>query len=31
MYIYVVGKAVAEKKVWELAEAHPDVDITARM
>jgi hypothetical protein len=29
-YIYVVGKTVAEKKVWELAEANPDVDITAR-
>ena len=28
MYVYVTAKTAAEKKVWEIADQHPEVDVT---
>jgi hypothetical protein len=28
IYLYAAAKAIAEKKIWEIAHHHPDVDIT---
>jgi hypothetical protein len=28
MFVYMSGKTIAERKLWEIAEKHPDVDLT---
>jgi hypothetical protein len=28
MYLYAAAKAIAEKKIWQIARNHPDVDVT---
>jgi hypothetical protein len=30
MVIYTAAKAMADKKLWEIAHQHPDVDLTIR-
>jgi hypothetical protein len=31
MYVYTTAKAAAEKAIWQLADEHPECDVTTSM